>query len=102
MSDDALLEHALNNVPQEYNIEISLLEKRLGDSNDPLTIEELRDALNLKFERLQGNKGKHYRSGDEETALFAGGFKGRCNNCGKHGQKARDCRTDKKNNKNDK
>ena len=63
---------------------------------------ELCDALTLKFERLQGKKGTHYRSGDEETALFAGGFKGRCNNCGKHGHKARDCRTDKNNNKNNK
>eukprot|EP00980_Cylindrotheca_fusiformis_P027698 scaffold22306_cov73-Cylindrotheca_fusiformis.AAC.1 len=38
MTDDELLEHALNSLPKEYE---------LGDKTEPLTIEDLREALNL-------------------------------------------------------
>jgi hypothetical protein len=45
------------------------------------------------------NKNKRYNQ-NEETALFAGGFKGKCNNCGQYGHKSRDCRNKKKKNNN--
>ena len=101
VTDEDLLEHILNNVPETYNIEVSQLEKKLGDANNPLTIEEVRDALGLVYERLYGKKKNNNKNDDGETALFAGGFKGKCNNCGKFGHKSKDCR-DKKGNKNGK
>jgi hypothetical protein len=90
MGDDELLEHVLNSLPKEYEIVVSKLEDRLGSTTDPLSIEDVRSALNLKYQRLtKGRGGPHTSSSDDghETALFAGGFKGKCNNCGEWGHK---------------
>jgi len=94
MDDDELLEHVLNNLPKEYEIVVSKLEDRLGSTTDPLTIEDVRSALNLKYQRLsKGKSGSSNNSKDDEheTALFAGGFKGKCNNCGEWGHKGYQC-----------
>ena len=101
MTDEALMEHALNNVTAEYNIAVAWLEKKVGHPTEPLTMEELRAELSLVYERVHAkHKNRNRRNGDEETALFAGGFKGKCNNCGKYGHKARDCRDRNNNNNN--
>jgi hypothetical protein len=52
------------------------------DAYKPLTVEEVRGDLNLKFERLT----KEYTSSEEgkvlgEQALFSGKFKGKYQNC---------------------
>ena len=94
MDDEELLEHVLNSLPKEYEIVVSKLEDRLGATTDPLTIEDVRSALNLKYQRLTKGKGGTSNSGGEdghETALFAGGFKGKCNNCGEWGHKGFQC-----------
>jgi hypothetical protein len=50
---------------------------------------------------LNAKKGKNRRyNQNEETALFASRFKGKCNNCGWYGRKLRDCRKKKKNKNN--
>ena len=74
MSDDDLLEHILNNLPKEYEIVLSKLEDRLRSATDPLTIEDVRSALNLKYQRLSKGKSGSGGGGDDdhETALFAG------------------------------
>ena len=93
LSDEDLMEHALNNVPPEYEVPVSKLEDRLGSTTDPLTIESIREQFNLRFMRLQ-NEGKVTSGGGgggNETAFFAGGFKGKCNHCGKWGHKAAKC-----------
>jgi hypothetical protein len=83
LTEESLMGHVLNNVPEMYSIEVSKLEDRLGDLSDPLTIEEIRAALSLKYERVYSKKNKNKRfNQNEETALYAGGFKGKCNNCG--------------------
>eukprot|EP00980_Cylindrotheca_fusiformis_P000536 scaffold132_cov59-Cylindrotheca_fusiformis.AAC.5 len=81
MTDDELLEHALNSLPKEYELIVAKLEDRLGDKDEPLTIEDLREALNLKYQRMgYGNGGRRQNNvGEGEAAFFAGGFKGKCN-----------------------
>ena len=103
MDDDELLEHVLNSLPREYEIVVSKLEDRLGSATDPLTIEEVRSALNLKYQRLTKGKSSANNSGSDdghETALFAGGFKGKCNNCGEWGHKGYQCPKKSGNNEN--
>jgi gag-polypeptide of LTR copia-type len=84
LTEESLMEHVLNNVPEMYNIEVSKLEDRLGDLSDLLRIEEIGAALSLKYEHIYSKKNKNKRfHQNEETALFAAGFKGKCNNCGR-------------------
>ena len=74
MDDDELLEHALYNLPKEYEHVVVKLEDRLGDTINPLTIEDLCDELNLKYERLSFQNGKGGKAfGDEEEAAFFAG-----------------------------
>ena len=74
-----------------------LLEKRIGDKSNPLEVNELREELNLRYERLcnQNNESKS----NEEHALFTSQFKGKCRSCGKMGHKAFQCKS--KNDSND-
>lgn len=75
-----------------------LIEKRIGSKDNSLSIEELKEELSLRFERLSTKQNDH--SG-EENALFTLQFKGQCRNCGKVGHKASGCKPkhgrDKKN-----
>ena len=80
---------------------VSLAKKRLGSFSDPLTIEDLWDDLNLRFQKLGGTPGetggKGNGSGRDDAALFAGGFKGKCNSCGRWGHKKINCPNNKDN-----
>ena len=89
ITEEDLMEHILGNLPSVYDIEVHTLRKRLDDLQDPLTLEELREELCLKFEMMnrRGKLGLN-QGPNEEHALFAGGFKGKCNNCGKIGHRA--------------
>jgi hypothetical protein len=47
MTDDQLLIHVLNNLTTDYELQMVLLEKRIGDKSNPLEVDELREELNL-------------------------------------------------------
>ena len=81
MSDEDVMEQAINNLPRSYDIVTIPMAKRIGAWSNPLTIDELCDELNLHFENLGGNRSNN-DGNSHETALFAGGFKGLCHNCG--------------------
>ena len=107
------LEHICNILPKQYEVVIHPLEKRIGSSTDPLSLNELQDELNLKFVKMNGGKygdddddegevglkglNSPGKSQKKEVGLYAGGFKGRCFNCGKQGHKSSECK-EKKNN----
>ena len=85
---------ASNNLTKDYEMQILKMEDKVGIAGNALTIEDLRDELNLRFERLNTRDDSDNDEDEEEKALFGGGqFKGRCNNCGKYGHKSADCRS---------
>ena len=95
MTDDQFMMHILNNLTKDYEMQVLKLEDRIGSSTNGLEIEDLRDELSLRYERMNVRDESSDEDDDgEEKALFGGGqFKGRCNSCGKYGHKATDCRS---------
>jgi hypothetical protein len=57
---------------------------------NPLTVEGIRNDLNLRFERLNLKSNKN--GNNQDVAFFGGQFKGTFRNCGVIGHKARDCK----------
>ena len=92
MSDNQFMIHILNNLTSDYELQLALMERRIGDKEKPLTIDEIRDELNLRFERLSMKSASNNESDVlEEQALFSGRFKGVCRNCGMIGHKSVNC-----------
>ena len=92
MEDRQFMTYILNNLPVEYENQVNLLEKKLCLSgNDKLTLEELREDLSLRYERM--NPGGTYGSdgGKEDWAMVAGSNGKRCHQCGKIDHFARNC-----------
>ena len=101
ISDVDFMIHVLNNLPREYEVSQAKLEDRLNDDIDPLTIEEIRTELNLKFSRMNPKKNVETEAEEsDETALFGGGFSGTCHGCGERGHKKPDCPKSNSRNKN--
>ncbi len=104
ITDDQFNMHALNTLPDDYVRQVESLEKRIGDKDNPLTIEDVREELELRFERMnlkvkkKSGRGNEDMDDDEELAMYtelamyAGGRpRDKCNHCGKFGHKSADC-----------
>jgi hypothetical protein len=65
--------HILNNLTSDYDLQLSLMERRLGDADKPLTVEEVRGESNLRFKWLNMKTSRN-EEGEvlEEHALFSG------------------------------
>ena len=102
IEESYLMMHVLKNMPNAYDNLIDTLEDCLDSVTDPLIIENLREKLSEKYEKIKAKKKfcqEESDSEEEERALFAGGeFKGCCHYCGKFGHKAAQCNK-KKNDK---
>ena len=97
ISEDDMLIHILNNLPNDYINIVELLERKIGVDSDSLTLIDLRDELTTKYQRiLKARKVKEEdlnEDNEDDTALLAGKFKGRCRKCGKFGHKAAQCKS---------
>jgi gag-polypeptide of LTR copia-type len=50
--DNQFMIHVLNNLTMDYDLQLALMEKRVGDSEKYLSIEEIKAEMNLHLERL--------------------------------------------------
>ena len=106
ISDEDVVIHILTGVTKEYRMQVSILEKRLNDTSNPLDIETLKTDLNMEYEKLYGSDGDDDSDDDDDSdeekdqALAAMQFKGKCRACGKYGHKAEKCWSKKKDNNN--
>jgi hypothetical protein len=77
--DNQFMIHLLNNITSDYDLQLALMKRRVGDSDKPLTVEEVRGEFNLILERLNM---KTSRNEEDEIleghALFSGQFKEKC------------------------
>jgi hypothetical protein len=55
-SDNQFMIQLLYNLTSDYDLQLALMEKRVGDAERPLNVEEIKDELSLRFERLNTKK----------------------------------------------
>jgi hypothetical protein len=48
MTDEQFLIQVLNSLTSDYELQMTLMEKRTGNKENPLTIDELKEDLNLR------------------------------------------------------
>jgi hypothetical protein len=92
IEDDQSYLHILNNLTPDYDQQVATMEKRIGtlDAAQKLKIEEVRDDLCLRYERM--NKGRNNNEESKEIALNARGKpKRKCIKCCKISHNCVDC-----------
>jgi gag-polypeptide of LTR copia-type len=79
MTDEQYLIKVLNSLTGDCELQMTLMEKRIGYKENLFTINGLKEDLNLRYERLSSKTGST-RNDDygEEKALFVTQFKGKC------------------------
>jgi gag-polypeptide of LTR copia-type len=93
MTDDQFMVQILNSLTGYYELQMLLLEKHIGNKENPLTIERLKEELNLRFERLLSKTESIKNDGSgKEKAFFTTQFKRKCRNCGELWHKAAQCK----------
>jgi hypothetical protein len=99
MTDDQFMVQFLNSLTNDYELQMLLLEKRIGSKENPLSIDELKEELSLRYERLvmKTEMAKINDLGEEkvgeEKALVVTQFKDKYRNCSKIGHKAAQCKS---------
>jgi hypothetical protein len=90
MAADQFNVQVLNNLTCEYKLQMLLLEMQIGSKDNPLSIEDLKEELNLQFKRLSTKQNDNF---GEVNALFTSQFKGKRRNCSKLGHKTAQCKS---------
>jgi hypothetical protein len=70
ISENQFIIHILNNLTSDYELQLALMERRVGDDEKPLTIEEIREELSLRFETMNMKSSSNKEDeGLEENAF---------------------------------
>jgi hypothetical protein len=94
VTDDQLMVQVFNSLIDDYKLQMLLLEKRIGSKENLLNIDELKEELSLRYERLlMKTEIAKINNLDEEKALVVTQFKGKCRNCGNIGHKTAQCKS---------
>jgi hypothetical protein len=54
----------------DYDLQLAVMEKRVTDKSNPLTIDEIQDNLNLRFERLNENQNEESENDNNQEVAF--------------------------------
>jgi hypothetical protein len=77
ISYDQFMIHVHNNLTSDYELQVVLLEKRIGNKENPLEVEKLREELNQRFKILSMQSESINESrANEDQALVTAHFKG--------------------------
>ena len=83
--DKDVMIHILKNLPVEYENTVEVLERRLDDTLNPLSIEILCEELALKFKKIKRAMGLEEDNSEKDDTDFVSGYqklKGKCYGCG--------------------
>jgi hypothetical protein len=61
ISDNQFILQILNNMTDDYDLKLAMMEKRVTDKSNPLTVNKIHDDLNLRFERLTEKRLKRVK-----------------------------------------
>ena len=86
LSEDDLIDHILMKLPKSYSEVVTAI----ATSKTKHSLSDVKQSVRAHFIRVVKDVGN--AEGKKEVALFAGGFKGKCHNCGKLGHKSSQCR----------
>jgi hypothetical protein len=79
MTDDQFMDEVLNSLTNDYKLQMLLMKEQIGSKENPLTIDELKEELSLRYERILMKTEKAKVSNlAEEKALVVTQFKGKC------------------------
>jgi hypothetical protein len=70
ISDNQFILHILNNMTEDYDLQLAMTEKRVTDKSNSLTIDEIRDNLNLRFERLNEKQYEESENDNNQEVAF--------------------------------
>jgi hypothetical protein len=77
ISDNQFILHILNNMTEDYDLQLAMMEKQVTDKSNPLTIDKILDYLNLRLERLNEKQNEESENdNNQEVEFFGGQFKG--------------------------
>jgi len=91
MTNKDLMVHILNNLTDNYKV--SKLEEKLGTVINPLTIDDVKAELCLRYTHMKAKKplSETVQKDSKQALAATGKYKGTCTFCGKIGHKATDC-----------
>jgi hypothetical protein len=75
ISENQFILHILNNMTTNYDLQLAMMEKRINDMINPLTVDEIRADLNLRFERLNEKKDDNDNEDNQDVAILAANLK---------------------------
>jgi hypothetical protein len=70
ISDNQFILHILNNMMDDYDLQLAMMETRVTDKSNPLTIDKIRENLNLRFERLNEKKNEESENDNNQEVPF--------------------------------
>jgi hypothetical protein len=72
ISDNQFILHVFNNMTGDYDLQHAMTEKRVTDKSNPLTIDKIRDNLNLRLKRLNENQNEESENDNIQEVAFLG------------------------------
>jgi hypothetical protein len=70
ISDNQFILHILNNMTNDYDLQLAMMEKRVTDKSNPLAIDEIREDLNLRFKRLNEKQIEESKNDNNQEVVF--------------------------------
>ena len=89
MSEVDLIIHILSNLPEEYEVAVSELERKLKDDSIQPKMEDIRETLGSRYQRIVKNEKE--KKNEVAFTAFKKQFKGMCRYCGEYGHKSDEC-----------
>jgi hypothetical protein len=73
INKNQFVDQSLNNLTSNCDLEFGLMERRVGDADKPLTIEEIRGRLNFTYDRLIMKTSRDEECDCLKNKLLSGG-----------------------------